>query len=89
MIDLHGIDKWCCATNATDIFHINFCGSNNQFTTAQPYVVCGDTEDELMAKVFVDPHKEVIDDEGREEYILEHQTPKSSQDIINAASYPE
>ena len=68
-------------TDGLSIFHYGcICeGGAKSVATAQPYVISGTTEDEVYAKVFIDPSKE----DG--EYVIGNLTPKSKSEIIAEA----
>ena len=68
---------WYICTDADKIFHLVECVG--EVSTAQPYVVKGLTEDEVVSKVFENP---VRGENG--EYNLDLLTKKSSESIIDS-----
>jgi len=85
MINIHNEHNWVCATNAIDVFHITKIETKQYFTTGQPYVICAETEEALMAKIFVNPTR----DEETEEFEIDQFVPREESYIIAQAHYIE
>lgn len=54
MIDIFPGNGWYIFTNAVDVFHGPFDGTGLQLTSGQPYVIHGESEVEVLQKVFSD-----------------------------------
>jgi hypothetical protein len=78
--DISNFDKWVIATDSTNVFHLVFASPFSQFTTGLPYVIIGDTEEEVLSKVFAD--SELYDPEGEPPVLIGDLTAKSQGDII-------
>lgn len=78
MTNITDSSKWVIATNDgitfTGVFKLE---PNLKFTTSKAHVFTADTEDELMADVFVDPEREEPEGPSTEpQYVIENLTPK-------------
>ena len=76
-ITINNCNEWVIATDAVGVFTDPVkLETDSEFATGQPYVVVGDTIEEVLAKVFSDATS------YDEEIGVDVLTPKSSEDII-------
>jgi len=74
----HTTEGFYICTNAIDIFHTSEVKDGRNLTTGQPYVLFGETEDEVFGKAFVNPTRDI-----HGEFDMTELTPKSAADIIS------
>lgn len=80
MIDTTNTTNWLMATDAQTMFAVSAPRNPRQFTSPLPYFISANSEDALMAKVFVSPTRNA---DG--EYDIESLTAKAEADIVAEA----